>query len=108
MAMENTSTTRGSPIPAAAIVALAAMAVGCQANSQTMMYASEAHAQRVEAWCYAAHIGGTTESLLQQCIQQAWINVPPGECAIDPCSDTGRFDPPEARAYQIQMKPHTP
>ena len=96
MATENTSIPRGKPVlTAGAIVALSAMAVGCQANSETRMYAMEAHAQRVEAWCYAAHIGGTTTSLLQQCVQQAWINVPPGECDIDPCTtDTGRFDPP--------------
>ena len=90
MATENTSTTRGNPILAAgAIMALSAMAVGCQANSGTRMYAIEAHAQRVEAWCYAAHVGGTTKSLLQQCIQQAWINVPLGECDIDPCTRYG-------------------
>ena len=95
MATENTSTTHGKPVLAAgAIMALSAMAVGCQANSEIRMYAIEAHAQRVEAWCYASHIGGTTKSLLQQCVQQAWNNVPPGECAIDPCPVTGRFDPP--------------
>ena len=106
MATENTSTTRGNPILAAgAIMALSAMAVGCQANSGTRMYAIEAHAQRVEAWCYAAHVGGTTKSLLQQCVQQAWINVPLGECDIDPCTDTGRFDPPyDARRGYIDYK----
>ena len=40
MATENTSTTRGNPFLAAgAIMALNAIAVGCQAHSETMMYA---------------------------------------------------------------------
>jgi hypothetical protein len=95
MATETTSATRGNPVLAAgAIMALGAMVAGCQANSQAMMYAQETHRQRVEAWCYWAHVGGTTDSLIEQCVQQAWQNVPLGECDIEPCADTGRFHPP--------------
>jgi len=91
--MATQTTTRGNPLLAAgALMALGAVAAGCQASSGPLMYAQEAHAQRVEAWCYNAIIGRTTESLLRQCVQHAWINVPPGECDIDPCADT--FDTP--------------
>ena len=95
MATQTTSTTRGNrALAAAALMALGTVLTGCQASSQAMMYARESHAQRVEAWCYHNLIGGTTRSLLQQCVDQVWINVPLGECDVDPCTDTGRFGTP--------------
>lgn len=91
MATEIKSMIRGKPILASsAIMALGVMMMGCQTNSEALMYAREAHAQEVEAWCYA-NLGARTESLLQQCIKEAWINVPPSECFPDFCPDTGRI-----------------
>ena len=100
MATETTSTTRGNPILAAgAIMALGALVIGCQANSAALMY--EAHAQQVAAWCYA--YGGTTAYLQQDCVRQVWINVPPGECFNDPCTETGRYGAPyDARRGRIE------
>ena len=87
MAMEPTSATRTNPILAAgAIMALGATLMGCQANSAALMYAEEAHAQQVAAWCRYAIVGRWTESLQEQCIRQVWINVPPGECFINSCT----------------------
>ena len=96
MATDTTSATRGNSVLAAgALMALGVMAAGCQTSSGPMMYAREAHAQQVEAWCYNAIIGHKTESLIQQCVQQAWINVPPGACDINAsCPDTGHFGTP--------------
>ena len=103
MATETTSTTRGNPILAAgAIMALGAMVIGCQANSAALMYAQEAHAQQVAAWCYA-NAGGTSAYLQQDCVRQVWINVPPGECFNDPCTETGRYGAPyDARRGRIE------
>jgi hypothetical protein len=75
MAAKTTSTTRCKPIPAAvAIVALGGMLIGCQADSAASMYAQEAHARKVAAWCYA--YSGTTASLQEDCVRRVWINVP--------------------------------
>ena len=94
MATKTTPAKRGNSVLAAgAIMALGAMVSGCQSSSQAMMYAQEAHAQRVRAWCHWAHVGGTTESLIEQCVEQAWQNVPLGACDIEPCADTVRFHP---------------
>jgi len=81
MAAKTTSIRRGNLIPAAgAIVALGVTVAGCQADSAALMYAQEAHAQRVAAWCYA-YSGVTTASALgQECVRRAWVGVPPGEC----------------------------
>jgi len=76
MAAKTTSTTRCEPIPAAvAIVALGGMLIGCQADSAALMYAQEAHAQKVAAWCYA-YSGATTPSLQEDCVRRVWANVP--------------------------------
>jgi hypothetical protein len=101
--MATQSTTRGNPVvAAAALMALGAVMAGCQTSYGPMMYAGEAHAQRVEAWCYHNLTGHRTESIIRQCVDQVWINVPLGECDIDPCADTGRFHPPyaERRGYK--------
>ena len=75
MVKEATSTTRCTPIPAAvAIVVLGGMLIGCGGNSSARMYAEEAHAQRVAAWCSAA--GATTASVQEDCVRHSWINVP--------------------------------
>src|SRR5919109_3364829 len=81
MAARTTSITRRSLIHAAgAIVALGATVAGCQADSASLMYAQEAHAQQVAAWCYV-YSGVTTASPLgQECVRRAWVTVPPGEC----------------------------
>jgi hypothetical protein len=50
------------------------MLIGCQADSPSLMYAQEAHAQKVAAWCYA--YSGTTASLQEECVRRVWINVP--------------------------------
>ena len=93
--MATETTTRGNHVlAAAALTALGATAAGCQANAEALMYAREAHAQRVEAWCYHNLVGHKTTSIVQQCVDQVWINVPLGECDIDPCYDTGRFGTP--------------
>jgi hypothetical protein len=77
MAKKATSTTRCKPIPAAvAIVVLGGMLIGCQADSAALMYAQEAHAQKVAAWCYA-YSGATTASLQEDCVRRVWTNVPP-------------------------------
>jgi hypothetical protein len=76
MATKATSSTRCKPIPAAvAIVALGGMLIGCQADSAALMYAQEAHAQKVAAWCYA-YSGVTTASLQEDCVRRVWANVP--------------------------------
>jgi xanthosine utilization system XapX-like protein len=76
MATKATSTTRCNPIPAAvAIVTLGGMLIGCQADSAALMYAQEAHAQKVAAWCYA-YSGATTAWLQEDCVRRVWINVP--------------------------------
>jgi hypothetical protein len=75
MATKATSTIRCTPIPAAvAIVVLGGMLIGCQAGSAALMYAQEAHAQKVAAWCHA--YSGTTASLQEDCVRRVWINVP--------------------------------
>ena len=104
MATETTSTTSGNAFLAAgAIMALGVMVIGgCQANSATLMYAREAHAQQVAAWCYNAHFGGTTAYLQQECVRRVWINVPPGECFYDPCIETHGYGAPyDARRGRI-------
>jgi len=93
--METTSTTRRAPLlAAAAAMALGALAAGCQAYSAAFMYAQEAHAREVEAWCYRNFVGHKTPSLIRQCVQQAWINVPPGECDIGLCTGMGHVGRP--------------
>ena len=95
MATECTSTTRRSPILVAGVLmASGAMLIGCQANSAALMYAQEAHAKQVAAWCHYSHVGGTTPSLQEQCIRHAWINVPPGECFTKPCIGAGHYGAP--------------
>ncbi|HEY6632950.1 MAG TPA: hypothetical protein VIZ90_15990 [Rhizobiaceae bacterium] len=93
--MESTPTARRAPLLAAgALMALGAVASGCQVNSGALMYAGEEHAQQVEAWCYHNLVGRRTEALMRRCVEQVWVNVPGGACDVNICTDTGRFGPP--------------
>lgn len=88
MAARTTSTTCGNPtLAAGVIVALGAMVAGCQSDSAAFVQAQEAHYQKVAAWCYAYSGVTPTSELGQDCIQRAWVAVPPGECAINSCID---------------------
>ncbi len=77
---------RTNTLTAGAIVALCSIVTGCQNNSAAFMYEQEAHAQEVSAWCYAYDLG-RTPSLHQDCVQRAWVGVPPSECFHHPCNE---------------------
>jgi len=81
MAVRTTPTTRGNLISAAgAVVALAAMAAGCQTNYAPLTYAQEAHAERVAAWCYR-NFGYTTASQEgRDCAERAWFWMLDSDC----------------------------
>ena len=111
-----TSTTRRKPIPTAvAIVALGGMLIGCGVNSAARMYAEEAHAQRVAAYCSAA--GATTASLQEECVRRAWQNVPQSQywikrdSTVGPCRcgiGSGAVRASEASAAKSQQETVTP
>src|SRR4051812_3965333 len=72
-------TTRCNSIPAAvAVVALGATLIGCQADSAALMYAHDAHARKVGAWCYA-YSRPPTAVLQEDCVHRVWPNVPPSQ-----------------------------
>ena len=81
MASKTTFAKCCNPIAAAvAIVALGGMLVGC-ADSAALMYAQEAHAQKVAAWCYT-YSGARTASLQEDCVRRVWANVPPSQYSV--------------------------
>jgi hypothetical protein len=67
--------TRCNSIRAAvAVAALGATLIGC-ANPSALMYAHEAHAREVGAWCHAFS-RPPTAALQEDCVQRAWANIP--------------------------------
>jgi hypothetical protein len=91
-----TAATRCNSIPATvAIVALGAALTGCQADSAALMYAHDAHAREVGAWCHA-YSRPPTAALQEDCVQRAWANIPPSQYWIEHYSKIGpcRCGPP--------------
>ena len=76
MTTKCTAATRCKAISAAvAVGALGATLIGC-ADSAALMYAHEAHAREVGAWCYAY---SPPRAFQEDCVHRAWANIPPSQ-----------------------------